>query len=269
VSGLRYTVVDAFTDRPFTGNPAAVVPLPASGWPADEVLQSIAAEMNLSETAFFAPEQDGFRLRWFTPTTEVELCGHATLASAHVLMTELEPARRRVEFHTRSGVLTVERDGDAFVLDFPSRPPAPFDDAGFLAAVGEALGRPPRALARARDVVAIFDHADEIRGLRPDFGRIAQLDTYGLIATAPGDGDLDFVSRFFVPRQGIPEDPVTGSAHCTLTPYWAARLGRSRLRARQVSRRGGDLDCELVGDRVRLGGRAVRVAAGTFYLSPG
>jgi PhzF family phenazine biosynthesis protein len=267
---LAYFVVDAFTSTPFTGNPAAVVPL--DRWLPDALMQSIAAEMNLSETAFFAPEPGGdLRLRWFTPVTEVDLCGHATLASAAVLMTLLDPARRRAVFASRSGPLVVDRDGDQrWILDFPSRPPAPVDDPALLAQVGEALGARPVALGRARDLVAVFAHADEVRGLRPDFGRVAAVASYGLIATAPadgaGDGELDFVSRFFVPAKGNPEDPVTGSAHCTLTPYWAARLDRTALRARQVSARGGDLTCELVGDRVRLGGTAVLVARGTLRI---
>jgi PhzF family phenazine biosynthesis protein len=271
MTDLAYFVVDAFTDRPFTGNPAAVVPL--DRWLPDELMQSIAVEMNLSETAFFAPtpgEDTDFRLRWFTPVQEVDLCGHATLASAHVLMSRLEPGRRRVVFQSRSGPLGVDREpgpeGDKLVLDFPARPAAPIEDPALAALVAEATGVEPLALLRGRDIVAVCGHADQVRTMRPDFGRIAVLGSYGLIVTAPGDGPYDFVSRFFVPAQGIDEDPVTGSAHCALVPYWAARLGKTSLSARQVSRRGGDIACTLVGDRVRLGGTAVLVASGRLHL---
>ena len=267
MTDLAYFVVDAFTDRPFTGNPAAVVPL--DRWLPDELMQSIAVEMNLSETAFFAPtpgEDTDFRLRWFTPVQEVDLCGHATLASAHVLMSRLEPARRRVVFQSRSGPLGVDREDDKLVLDFPARPAAPIEDPALATLVAEATGVEPLALLRGRDLVAVCGHADQVRTMRPDFGRIAVLGSYGLIVTAPGDGPYDFVSRFFVPAQGIDEDPVTGSAHCALVPYWAARLGKTSLSARQVSRRGGDIACTLVGDRVRLGGTAVLVASGRLHL---
>jgi PhzF family phenazine biosynthesis protein len=265
MTDLAYFVVDAFADRPFAGNPAAVVPV--DRFLSDALMQSIAVEMNLSETAFFAPEPGGdFRLRWFTPSTEVDLCGHATLASAHVLMTRLDPSRQRVVFQSRSGPLGVDREGETLVLDFPARPPAPVDDAALTDAVAAAIGVRPVALLRGRDIVAVVDSADQVRGLRPDFGRIVALGSYGLIVTAPGDGEHDFVSRFFVPGEGIPEDPVTGSAHCALVPYWAARTGRTQLRARQVSRRGGDIACTLVGDRVRLGGTAVLVASGRLHL---
>src|SRR5262245_29408726 len=232
---LAYYIVDAFAERPFTGNPAAVVPL--DRWLPDELMQAIAAEMNLSETAFFVAEAGGFRLRWFTPATEVDLCGHATVASAAVLMGKLEPARREVVFHSRSGPLGVSRADDLYVLDFPSRPPVPVDDPALVDQVAAAVGERPSALGRSRDLMAVFDRADQVRGLRPDFRRVAALDDRALIVTAPGDsGGVDFVSRFFVPSGGVDEDPVTGSAHCTLTPYWAARLGKTRLAARQVSK---------------------------------
>lgn len=258
--------VDAFTNRAFAGNPAAVCPLGA--WLPDDVMQAIAAEINLSETAFFVPSGDGYALRWFTPTTEVDLCGHATLASAFVLMTELSPVRTQVVFSTKSGPLTVAKIGEKLIMDFPSRPPVAV--VAPAAALAAALGRTPAAVWEARSLVAVFDDAEAVRGLRPDFQQIAALDTYGVIATAPGtgaDADADFVSRFFAPRQGVPEDPVTGSAHCTLTPYWSARLGRNRLHARQVSARGGEIDCELRGDRVSLVGQAVLVVRGTLHLS--
>ncbi len=268
--------VDAFTNRPFAGNPAAVCPL--SRWLPDAVMQAIAAENNLSETAFFVPDSDEFHLRWFTPTTEVDLCGHATLASAFVVMTQLEPARSRVVFASRSGPLTVTRDGDRFVMDFPSRPPRPVPPSagvadgladGLADALAAALGATPVAVLMARDLMAVFDDADVVRRLRPDNAGIAALDAYAVIATAPGtgaDADVDFVSRFFAPRGGIPEDPVTGSAHCTLTPYWAARLVRDKLTARQLSARGGLLACELRGDRVDIAGNAVLVMHGALLL---
>jgi PhzF family phenazine biosynthesis protein len=258
--------VDAFASAPFTGNPAAVCPLAA--WLPDATMQAIAMENNLAETAFFVPRGDDFELRWFTPECEIDLCGHATLASAFVLMTRLTPDRRRVRFHSRSGPLEVARDGDAYTLDFPSRPAAPAPEAA--EAVAAALGARPAVVLRARDLVAVFERAEDVRALDADFAAISRLDAFALSVTAPGggrDADVDFVSRFFTPQHGVPEDPVTGSAHCHLTPYWAARLGRTRLRARQVSRRGGDLVCELAGDRVLMTGRAVLTRSGVFHLT--
>lgn len=259
--------VDAFTRRRFAGNPAAVCPLRA--WLPDRLMQAIAAENALSETAFFVPRaDDDFDLRWFTPAVEVDLCGHATLAAGFVLLHLLEPARPRVRFWTQSGPLTVERSGELLALDLPARPPVPCDIPEGLPA---ALGVAPRACFAARDLLALVGSAAELRALRPDPARIAALPTFGLIVTAPGgppDDDVDFVSRFFAPRQGIDEDPVTGSAHSTLAPFWAARLGRSELRARQVSPRGGELTCALDGDRVHLRGGAVLVKSGPFYLDP-
>lgn len=256
--------VDAFTRRPFHGNPAAVCPLP--GWLPDEVMQAIAAENALSETAFFVPEGEGYGLRWMTPEVEVDLCGHATLATAFVLATILDPDERLFTFHTRSGLLSARREeDDVFVLDFPSRPP----ETSFVPGLADALGNEPSSVALARDAVAVFDSAEEVRALRPDFAKLAELACYAVIATARGTGaddDVDFVSRFFAPRQGIAEDPVTGSAHTTLAPYWAARLGRDRLRARQVSRREGEIACTVAGDRVLLAGHAVLVKRGELLL---
>lgn len=260
--------VDAFTTRPFAGNPAAVCPLAA--WLPDPLMQAIANENNLSETAFFVPEGDRFGLRWFTPTAEVDLCGHATLASAHVLMTVLEPARTRVAFATRSGVLTVERAGDRLEMDFPSRPPQPLPaGAAGIEALAAALGARPTTVLAGPAVLAAFDDAEIVRRLRPDMMAIAALDWRSVVVTAPGtglDADVDFVSRYFAPRVGVPEDPVTGSSHCTLAPHWGARLGKSTLRARQVSARGGELTCTLRGDRVGLAGHAVLVIQGTMRL---
>src|SRR3569833_366235 len=231
--------VDAFTSRPFGGNPAAVCPL--GSWLPAPLLQKIAAENNLSETAFFVPDAEGFALRWFTPTTEVELCGHATLASAVVLMTELAPDRQRVVFSTRSGRLIVERAGDKLTMDFPTRPPTQLSTP--LPVLAAALGKTPVTVWSARSLVAVVDDAEAVRGVRPDFGKISALDTYGVIATAPGtgnDADVDFVSRFFAPRHATLSDPAPGSAHCTLAPYWAERRGRTYLRARLACARGGE-----------------------------
>lgn len=277
---MRYFVVDAFTSRAFAGNPAAVVPL--ERWPDDALLQQIAAEMALSETAFFAPEPgdaDGVRLRWMTPACEVDLCGHATLATAFVLMTQLEPARTSVRFHTRSGALDVTRAGETFTLDFPARVPERVDDAALAAAVEAALGATPSELWRAQNLLVVLDEAAAVRALAPDFRAVNALPTEGVIVTAPADpstdgAGVDFVSRYFTPQHGIDEDPVTGSAHCTLGPYWAERLGKTTLAARQVSRRGGELAVEVrpgagsgrAESRVRLGGRAVLVARGELLL---
>lgn len=261
--------VDAFTDRPFTGNPAAVCPL--ERWLPDATLQAIAAENNLSETAFFVADGDGYTLRWFTPATEVDLCGHATLASAHVVLNELAPGREAVHFVSpRSGVLDVTRDGDGLAMDFPARASSPIAPrADVVAALGHPSGIAPSRLAENADTI-VAEYADEaaVAALRPDFAAVYALDRY-VIATAPGTAPIDFVSRFFAPIAGIDEDPVTGSAHCTLAPYWSARLGRSSLRARQISARGGDLWCELRDDRVLLRGHAVLVLRGKLILPDG
>ena len=250
---LRIFQVDAFTDRLFGGNPAAVCPL--EDWLPDATMQAIAAENNLAETAFFVPDGEGYALRWFTPTVEVDLCGHATLAAAFVLFELLQPGRVRVDFRTlKAGILTVVKTGERLAMDLPSRPGKPVAASAGLSA---ALGRAPAQLLAARDHLAIYDSAAEVAALRPDLAALAQLDCMAVIATAPGENGIDFVSRFFAPKQGIPEDPVTGSAHCTLVPYWAERLGKTRLQARQISPRGGALDCTLKGDQVTLAGRAV------------
>jgi len=248
--------VDAFTSRRFGGNPAAVIVL--DDWLEDALLQSIAAENNLSETAYVIPSRTPCPLRWFTPVLEIDLCGHATLASAHVLLRHYLPEQPAITFETRSGALTVARDGERLVMDFPARPgrPIPIDDA----LIG-ALGVRPREALLARDLLAVFDSDETIRAFRPDARRIAALDAFGLIISAPGR-DVDFVSRFFGPRAGVLEDPVTGSAHCTLVPYWATRLGKRELAARQLSARGGELDCALRGDRVTIAGGVVEYLRG-------
>lgn len=260
--------VDAFTNRPFAGNPAAVCPLDA--WLPDALMQQIAAENALSETAFFVPRGGDYELRWFTPEVEVDLCGHATLASAFVLMTVIDPARGSVRFHSKSGPLDVTRDGEAFTLDFPARPPS-LGEAPARLARALRLGVEPREiLLRARDVLVVLERAEDVLASIPDFPALLAIDAVrAVMITAPGTGELagfDFVSRFFAPSVGVDEDPVTGSAHCVLAPYWALRLGKTRLRARQVSRRGGDLMCEIAGDRVRMTGHAVLVRSGVFHL---
>lgn len=245
--------VDAFTDRVFGGNPAAVCPL--DDWLPDATLQAIAAENNLSETAFFVREDAGFGLRWFTPTVEVDLCGHATLASAWVIVHSLGDASPLLRFSTRSGVLTVARDGEALVMDFPARPPAPCEPPpGLLAALG--LAGLPLQVLEADDYIVVVEDAAVVASLSPDIRALAGLPKRGVAVTAPG-GDVDFVSRWFGPNVGVDEDPVTGSAHTALAPYWSARLGKARLRARQGGRRQGALECERTGDRVRLRGQAV------------
>ncbi len=246
--------VDAFTSRLFAGNPAAVCPL--DGWLPDRVLQAIAAENNLSETAYYIPSGEGrYGLRWFTPTVEMDLCGHATLASAHVIMSiRRETTATRAVFSTRSGELTVDRDGELYAMDFPARPPESYNPHSLLR---EALGAAPRTMLAARDYFCVYESEEEVRALTPDMQKLAALDKLGVIVTAPGR-DCDFVSRFFAPGLGVPEDPVTGSAHCTLIPYWAERLSLDKLFARQISQRGGELWCENKGERVRIAGHAVQ-----------
>jgi predicted PhzF superfamily epimerase YddE/YHI9 len=248
--------VDAFTTRLFGGNPAAVVLLDA--WLPDSVLAAIAAENNLAETAFVIPRADASPLRWFTPTVEVDLCGHATLAAADVVFRYRFPKLDRLTFSTRSGELAVTRDGTLLKMDFPARPGKPIAVTDALAA---ALGARPREAYMARDLLAIFGSESEVRSLRPDFARVASLDAFAVIVSAPGD-TVDFVSRFFAPGAGIPEDPVTGSSHCTLVPYWAARLAKNTLTAKQLSPRGGDLLCELHGERVVIAGQVVEYLRG-------
>jgi PhzF family phenazine biosynthesis protein len=253
--------VDAFTSRVFGGNPAAVLPL--ERWLPDPTLQAIAAENNLSETAFLVGSSGEYHIRWMTPACEIDLCGHATLASAWVVLNELEAGRTEVAFRSKSGPLRVAAEADRLALDFPSRPPEPADASA--AAVAAALGRRPRSVLASRDYLAVFESEDEVRALAPDMAAVAALDRMAVIATAPGR-DCDFVSRFFAPAVGIPEDPVTGSAHCTLVPYWSERLGKPRLFARQVSARGGELWCEDRRDRVSMAGRCAPYLRGTIEV---
>ena len=251
--------VDAFTSELFGGNPAAVCPLPE--WLPDETLQAIAVENNLSETAFYMPAEDGYHLRWFTPEIEVDLCGHATLATAHVILNCLGSDADHVRFDSRGGELIVRRDGDRLSMDFPSHPPKPYDPPEGLL---EALGGEPLEALRGIYTLVVYGSEQEVRGLSPD---IAGLATAGddVIVTAPGD-DSDFVSRFFAPMCGIPEDPVTGSAHCTLIPFWSLRKCKSVFMARQVSARGGVLFCEDRGERVTIAGQAVLYMKGAIEI---
>lgn len=255
--------IDAFTDELFAGNPAAVCPLDA--WLPDALMQSIAAENNLSETAFFVPRDDGsYELRWFTPACEIDLCGHATLASAVVLFDELGVEGQRIVFHSpRSGELAVARAGDKLELDFPARRPEPVGPDPQLAV---ALGRAPVQLLRADRFLAVYETEADVLALTPDFAALRDIrDT--VVVTAPADAeDVDFVSRFFAPSKGVDEDPVTGSAHCVLTPYWSERLDKAELRARQISSRGGDLWCRDSGDRVQIAGRGAIYLTGSIRL---
>lgn len=254
--------VDAFAEKLFGGNPAAICPL--TEWLPDATMQAIAAENNLAETAFFVREGADYALRWFTPAVEVDLCGHATLASAHVVFAFLEPGRERVNFRTlKAGTLTVARRGDMLMMDFPARPATAVDPPPGLLA---ALGGSPREVLKARDHMVVYGSAAEVAALKPDFAALGRLDCWAAIATAPGEDGTDFVSRFFAPRQGIDEDPATGSSHCTLVPYWAARLGKRQLKARQLSRRVGTLTCALNGDRVAIGGRTVLYLEGKITV---
>ena len=254
--GTAIFQLDAFTSRRFAGNPAAVMPM--DSFPSDAVLQAIAGENNLAETAFLIRQGEDYRLRWFTLTTEVPLCGHATLASAAVVMERLEPGRRRVVFHSASGPLTVNRSNAGYVMDFPARlskaVPTP---PGLSAALGVV---PVEAVADTFNYLVLLESAQVVRELAPDIAAIARMDRSGVIVTASGDSNYDFVSRYFAPAKGIPEDPVTGGAHCALAPYWANRLNKADFRAYQASRRGGEIICRVRSDRVELEGTVV------FYL---
>ncbi len=253
--------VDAFAGALFQGNPAAVCPL--DRWLPDETLQNIAAENNLAETAYYVRKGDRYDLRWFTPTVEVDLCGHATLATASVILEiRQEIPGSRVTFDSRGGELVVDREGDLYVLDFPARPPAECAvDPGLEA----ALGAKPSLVLGAADCLCVFESQDQVQALRPNMDRLAAIDCFAYIVTAPGL-DCDFVSRFFAPAQGIPEDPVTGRAHTTLIPYWSRRLGKKKMFARQISRRGGELWCEDRGTRVGIAGRAIRYLEGRLNV---
>ena len=257
--------VDAFTGSVFGGNPAGVCLL--DRWPQPSLMQRIAAENNMAETAFVVLSGSACEVRWFTPTVEMDLCGHATLAAAHVLFHHRGWKGSSVVFSSPSGPLTVERRDDLLVLDFPSRPALPCEPSTVLLS---GLKKEPVEIRGARDYLVVYASEEDVRGLAPDMALLSRIDRMGVIATAPArDGrEADFVSRFFAPGVGIPEDPVTGSSHCTLIPYWARRLGKKSLRARQVSARGGELVCEDAGDRVKIGGRAATYLAGEISADP-
>ncbi len=265
---LRMYQVDAFTDRLFSGNPAAVCPLDAAlpggeRWLPERVMQQIAAENNLAETAFYIPSGSGLAIRWFTPACEVDLCGHATLASAYVVFNYDRHAGDTIEFASNSGLLRVKREGDLLVLDFPADTVHPCSTTETLI---EAIGREPAECHKGKtDYLLVFETEEQVASLAPDFGDLAMVPARGIIVTAPGK-EVDFVSRFFAPQVGVNEDPVTGSAHTTLAPYWARRLGKAALSARQLSRRGGSLHCRLAGDRVEIAGRAVPYLEGEITI---
>jgi PhzF family phenazine biosynthesis protein len=252
--------IDAFTGSVFAGNPAAVCPL--ERWLDDSVMQAIAQENNLSETAFFVKEEEDYRIRWFTPVAEVDLCGHATLASGFVVFNYLDVTTDKITFQSRSGPLRVAREEGLLSMDFPSQPPRSCPPPRELL---DGLGAEPLETLCSEDYFTVFEREGDVRGLLPDMGTLKRLDLRGVIVSAPGD-EADFVSRFFAPALGIDEDPVTGSAHCALTPYWSRRLGKDDLRAYQVSRRGGELFCRDRGDRVIISGRAVRYMEGSITI---
>jgi len=252
--------IDAFTQRVFHGNPAAVCPL--EQWLDDNQLQAIAAENNLPETAYIVRQGEHYEIRWFTPEQEIDLCGHATLASAFVIFRHLEPQRKAVTFHSKSGSLPVTKEEDRVCLDFPARAPVACSvSEGLLTALG---GNPVEVLC-SRDYLVVYESEEQLRRLRPDMAVLKTLDRLGVIVTAPAQS-VDFVSRFFAPGAGIPEDPVTGSAHCTLIPYWARRLDKTHLHAFQVSQRGGELFCELRKDRVMIAGHAIQYLEGSIEI---
>jgi PhzF family phenazine biosynthesis protein len=262
---LQVFQVDAFNDRPFAGNPAGVVPL--ATWLEEAVMQNIAAEMNLAETAFFAPESSHYRIRWFTPTVEVKLCGHATLASGHVLFNLLQQGGEEIVFESLSGPLSVSRTGKRLELDFPRHQTQPAPAA--LDKVAACFDVKPIEMhvSESYDAyLAVFDRADAITRLNPDFNRLNALDRTVIVTAKDGGAGVDFVSRYFAPTAGIPEDPATGSAHCVLVPFWAARLGKTEFHAHQVSKRGGELWLRLAGDRVKIAGDCVCVLKGTLSV---
>ena len=257
---IPFYQIDAFANEVFRGNPAGVCLL--DEWLEDEILQSIAAENNLSETAFLVQKENYYDLRWFTPKIEIDLCGHATLASGYVIFQYITPGLEQVEFKSKSGNLSVIKRDDLFFLDFPSRKPVPCKKPD---GIDEILGQTPLEVLASRDLFAVFEDEEIIKKMNPDFDAISQLDYTAVIVTAPGKNS-DFVSRFFAPKVGIPEDPVTGSAHCTLIPYWAERLNKKELLAFQLSERGGELFCANMEDRTAIGGRAVTYLSGTIYI---
>ena len=252
--------IDAFASKLFEGNPAAVCPL--DKWLPDEIMQSIAAENNLSETAFFVPRGNGFHIRWFTPASEVDLCGHATLAAAYILFNTRGYKKDKIEFDSKSGTLTVTKDNEWLVMDFPAQPPVSCD---IPEEIIKAFNIEPIECLKSEDFIVVFEREIDIESAHPDFGQLIKLDLRGVIITAKSSR-YDFVARFFAPKYGIPEDPVTGSAYTQLAPYWVSKIGSKRFSAKQMSSRGGELTCELVGDRVLISGRAVKYLEGTIKI---
>ena len=257
---LNIYQIDAFAENIFEGNPAAICPL--DEWLPDEVLQNIAQENNLSETAYFIKEGNDYHIRWFTPTVEVNLCGHATLASAYVIFEILGLKNDEILFQSRSGELRVARKGKMIELDFPK---SEISQCGIPAEITQAFGKKPIEVWQSDDYIAVYENESDIVSISPDFAILGQLDCRGVIATSQGE-EADFVSRFFAPRFGINEDAVTGSAHCELMPYWASKLGRNKLSAAQLSKRGGKLQCELAGERVLIAGKAVKYLEGAIEI---
>lgn len=261
---IDFYQIDSFADHLFSGNPAAVCPLPE--FLSAEVMQSIAAENNLSETAFFIRKKEDFEIRWFTPEHEVDLCGHATLAGAYVIFNYIDKETNQITFHSKSGPLHVKKIDDGSIqLDFPA---IFFEPTEAMKSLNEAFGMEPKALYKSKqDFLAIFEKQAEIESIRPDFNKLLELDLRGVIVSSPSNiPGFDFVSRFFAPKFGVPEDPVTGSAHCTLTPYWAKALGKTKLKAKQLSKRGGEILCELNNDRVLLTGKSVTYMKGKIEI---
>jgi len=252
--------IDAFASKLFEGNPAAVCPL--DKWLPDEIMQSIAAENNLSETAFFVPRGNGFHIRWFTPASEVDLCGHATLAAAYILFNTFGYKKDKIEFDSKSGILTVTKDNEWLVMDFPAQPPVSCD---IPEEIIKAFNIEPIECLKSEDFIVVFEREIDIESAHPDFGQLIKLDLRGVIITAKSSR-YDFVARFFAPKYGIPEDPVTGSAYTQLAPYWVSKIGPKRFSVKQMSSRGGELTCELVGDRVLISGRAVKYLEGTIKI---
>jgi PhzF family phenazine biosynthesis protein len=260
---MKIFKVDAFTDSLFSGNPAAIVIL--EKWLSDDLMQKIAMENNLSETAFILKQADShYEIRWFTPETEVDLCGHATLGAAHVILSHLENQKPNVLFNSKSGDLKVEKSGKMYWLDFPSQPPKPVSMSKLLP---EALGTVPLYAGYNVDLMVLVESEKIVREMTPNLQMIRNLDVRGVIVTAPSESErIDFVSRFFAPAVGVPEDPVTGSAHTVLTPFWGKRLNKKQLNAQQISKRGGNLSCIDEGERVKIGGSAVTFLEGSISL---
>ena len=252
--------IDAFSSCVFEGNPAAVCPL--DEWLPDETMQSIAEENNLSETAFFVPKDDGFHIRWFTPASEVDLCGHATLGSAYVLFNILGYKNEAIQFDSKSGILVVTKQDDWLTLDFPKQPPVYCEPPKEIV---EAFNKEPIECMMSEDIIAVFENEIDIESANPNFEQLKKLDSRGVIITAKSMR-YDFVARFFAPKYGIPEDPVTGSAYTQLAPYWASKLGKQKFKAKQLSSRGGELYCEILGDRVLISGKATKYMEGKITI---